>query len=97
MTFFAAVVFHVVTLSWIASTTPNVTYNIYRGHQKGVCATTPYVTGVTDVTFSDTVRSGAVWYYAVAAEDADGNVSTCTPELKCVIERVNPFCKFEVN
>jgi hypothetical protein len=68
---------HAANLSWTASGTPNVTYNIYRATTSPVPLTTPYAS-TSGTTFKDTnanVTPGATYYYAVTAS-ANGVQST---------------------
>jgi hypothetical protein len=54
-----------VILNWNASTTPGVTYSIFRGWLPG--SETYYVGGLTDTTFTDHMPSGdGYWYYVNA-------------------------------
>lgn len=67
---------HAAHLSWTASTTSGVTYNIYRSTTSPVPLTTPYAS-TSGTTFTDTnanLTPGATYYYAVTAV-ANGNQS----------------------
>jgi fibronectin type 3 domain-containing protein len=70
--------FRGVTLNWFIS--PGATsFNIYRSTTSGGEGTTPYKTGVTNNTFTDTaVTNGTTYYYTVAALSADGATSLTT-------------------
>jgi len=58
---------HQVVLSWTASTTSGVTYNVWRGTTTGT--ETKYQSGISGVTYTDTaVNSGSVYYYYVTAQ-----------------------------
>jgi hypothetical protein len=60
---------HAAKLSWTASTTSGVTYNVYRSTTTPVPLTTPYAT-TSGTTFTDTnanLTPGATYYYAVTA------------------------------
>lgn len=77
-----------VTLSWTASTTSGVTYNLYRGTVAGVCSgtPTPYVTGISGTTYTDAanIPSGGTLYYNVSAVKG-GVESACDGELQVQI------------
>jgi len=78
---------HSVSLSWNASTTSGVQYNIYRGTQH----TGPYPTKLTSspqaaTTFTDsTVQSGATYYYVVTAVDSNQQESDYSNEALAAI------------
>jgi subtilase family serine protease len=60
------------TLSWTASAGAT-SYNIYRSLTKGGEGATPYKTGVTGTSFTDTgLTDGTTYYYTVTAVDALG-------------------------
>ena len=72
---------HSVTLTWTASTTPNVSYNIYRSTTSGGTYTKIGSVGVGVVTFTDTTSlAGQTYFYktravdATSTESADSNV-----------------------
>jgi hypothetical protein len=79
---------HKVTLSWTASTTSGVTYNLYRGPTTGVCngTPTPYVTGITTNSYADTagLSDGQTLFYNVSAVKG-GAESACDGELQVQI------------
>jgi trimeric autotransporter adhesin len=79
---------HAVVLSWTASTTSGVTYNLYRGAAAGVCSgtPTPYVTGISGTTYTDTTNlvDGQTIYYNVSASKG-GAESACDGELQVQI------------
>lgn len=79
---------HQVTLSWTASTTAGVTYNIYRGSAAGVCSgsPTPYQTGISTTQFVDTtgLADGQTLYYNVSAVKG-GAESACDGEIQVQI------------
>jgi fibronectin type 3 domain-containing protein len=64
---------HSVTLSWKASTTSGVGYNVYRGTQhSGSYPLKLNSSPQSATTFTDsTVQSGATYFYVVTAEDAN--------------------------
>ncbi len=65
---------HAANLSWTASTTPNVTYNVYRATASTGPFTTPLnsspITGITYV--DNTVQAGQTYYYVATAVAANG-------------------------
>ena len=64
---------HYTTLNWVASTTPNVTYNIYRSTTAGVYPPTPLASSGTATTYTDmTVTAGVTYYYVVTAVNSGG-------------------------
>jgi hypothetical protein len=76
-----------VTLSWVASVTPGVTYNIYRGTTSGG----PYSTKVNSspivgTSFTDTsVVSGQTYYYVARSVDASGTESVNSNQATAVV------------
>jgi len=80
---------HSVTLSWNASTTPGVTYNIYKGTAKGVCngSPTPYATGINALQYVDTVglTDGQTIFYNVSDVGTGGAESACDGEVQVLI------------
>jgi hypothetical protein len=79
---------HKTTLTWTLSTTPGVTYSIYRSNTPGACSQTakPFVTGVTANTYVDSAVPFGVWYYNVAAVNAKG-ISCSALEQRCQVFR----------
>lgn len=79
---------HAVTLTWTASTTAGVTYNVYRGTAVGVCSgtPTPYASGISSTQFVDTANlsDGQTIYYNVSAVKG-GAESACDGELQVLI------------
>jgi fibronectin type 3 domain-containing protein len=76
---------HTVVLTWSESTT-GVTFNVYRGTSSGVCSgtPTPYATGVTLLTYTDTsVVEGTTYFYAVSA--VKGGESACSSEAQASV------------
>lgn len=68
-----------VTLRWSASTTPGVTYWVYRGTSSG--GETPYRSGVTGTGFTDTsVARAVVYWYKVTAVSSAGAESAPSNE-----------------
>jgi hypothetical protein len=77
---------HSVVLSWAASTSTVVGYNVYRGTQSGG----PYavLTGSPDASTSYTdnsVQAGQTYYYVVTAVDGSGNESVDSNQAQAVI------------
>lgn len=77
---------HTVTLNWAASTTPNVSYNIYRASTSGG----PYIkiglVGVGVVTYTDsTALAGQTYYYVARAVDSTNTESANSNEAKAVV------------
>jgi Putative Ig domain/Abnormal spindle-like microcephaly-assoc'd, ASPM-SPD-2-Hydin len=66
---------HSVVLTWAASPTSGVTYNVFRGTTSGGETTTPVNTSpITLLTFTDTnVTPGGTYYYTVEAVDSAGS------------------------
>ena len=61
-----------VTLNWAASSGA-ASYNIYRSAASGAEGSTPYQTGITATSFTDTgLTNGAVYYYEVSAVNTVG-------------------------
>ena len=73
---------HTVSLSWKASSTPNVQYNIYRSTQHlGPYSRKLNPAPVSATTFTDsTVQSGATYYYVVTAVDQNSAESDYSNE-----------------
>ncbi len=62
-----------VSLNWTASTSSNVTYNVYRGTTTGGPYPTQIDSGLPGTTATDsTVVSGQTYYYVVTAENSNG-------------------------
>lgn len=81
---------HTVSLTWIASTTSSVTYNLYRGTSAGVCngTPTPYATGITTTSYLDTNVQAGTYYYNVSAVSATGGESTCDGEVQITVPNI---------
>jgi cellulose 1,4-beta-cellobiosidase len=77
---------HAAKLSWTASTTPSVTYNVYRATASTGPFTTPLNSSpITGTTYTDTaVTAGQTYYYVVTAvassgtQSADSNTAQAT-------------------
>jgi hypothetical protein len=80
---------HTVALSWTASTTSGVTYNLYRGTAAGVCngTPTPYATGITGTSYLDSTPLPGTSFYNVSAvgltgeSGCDGEISVNVPNI----------------
>jgi fibronectin type 3 domain-containing protein len=76
-----------VSLSWTASTSSVVGYNVYRGTASGG----PYSTKLTSSPVNDTnfvdssVQSSSTYYYVATAVDSDSVESTYSNQAKAVI------------
>jgi hypothetical protein len=66
---------HSVALTWSASPTGGVTYNVFRGTSSGGEGTTPInPSAITSLTYADTnVTPGSSYYYTVEAVDSGGS------------------------
>lgn len=79
------------TLTWATSTTPNVTYNVWRatvmgGEDSPATATLLNPVPLTTLTFTDTtVMSGITYYYVVRSVNSTGTASTDSNEVMAVI------------
>jgi hypothetical protein len=66
---------HMASLTWTASTSPNVTYNVYRGTSPG-SYTKLNSTSIGTTNYTDsTVQAGQTYYYVATAVDVSGNES----------------------
>ena len=73
---------HRVTLTWQASTTKNVRYNIYRGPTPGFHPNKLNSSPIDGLTFIDTtVKSRTRYYYVGRAVDATGHESSDSNEV----------------
>jgi len=81
---------HSVVLSWTASTSSGVQYNLYRGSSSGVCAgtPTPYITGISTTTITDFGVPAGTYYYAVSAYTATGGESACSSEVQVSVPNI---------
>ena len=76
---------HSVALAWTASTTPNVTYKVYRGNTTGGPYTYLASAG-TATTYRDmTVQSGLTYYYVVTSLDGNSNESVNSNQATAVV------------
>jgi hypothetical protein len=79
---------HAANLSWTASTTPNVTYNVYRATAPTGPFTTPLNTApIVGTTYKDTtVQAGQTYYYVATAVAANGTESDfSSPAIQATI------------
>lgn len=81
---------HSVSLSWTASTTAGVTYNLYRGSSSGVCSgtPTPYKTGISGTSYVDLNVSPGTYFYNVSAVGTGGE-STCDGEVQVTVPSIS--------
>ena len=76
---------HSVSLNWVASTTPNVTYNIYRTATSSMYSSTPLASSGATTSYTDiTVQFGQTYYYVVTASSA-GSESVPSNEVPATI------------
>lgn len=78
---------HAAKLSWTASSTANVTYNVYRSTSAAGPFTTPLNSSpISGTTYSDTaVQPGQTYYYAVTAVASNGTQSATTSPVQATI------------
>jgi hypothetical protein len=79
---------HSVSLSWTASTSPNVGYNVYRGTTSGGPYPTKVNSSLVDGTsyVDSTVQAGQTYYYvATAVDKSNNNESTYSNQAQAVI------------
>ena len=82
----AAATTHSVVLTWTASPTSGVTYNVYRSTTSGSCKTTTVATGLTVLTFTDNaVTNGATYFYSVDAQNGGGKSACTSPDVQVLI------------
>ena len=81
-----APVAHSVSLSWVASTSTVVGYNIYRGSVSGGPYALLNSTPNAGVSYTDmAVTAGQTYYYVVTAVDASGNESIVSNEVSATV------------
>jgi hypothetical protein len=74
---------HTATLSWTASTTPNVSYNIYRSSTAGGPYTKVGSVGVGVVSYIDTqALAGQTYFYVVRAVDSTNTESANSNQVQ---------------
>jgi ASPM-SPD-2-Hydin domain-containing protein/BACON domain-containing protein len=78
---------HSVSLSWVASTTPNVVgYNIYRGTVSGGPYAVLNASPNVGLTYTDmAVTAGQTYYYVVTAVDSSGNESVVSNQAAVTV------------
>lgn len=77
---------HSVLLTWTASATSGVTYNVYRSLTSGSCKTTTVATGLTATTFTDNaVTNGSTYFYSVDAQNGGGKSACTSPDVQVLI------------
>jgi hypothetical protein len=77
---------HSVSLTWAASAAANVTgYNVYRATSAAGPYTLVSSVGLATSYTDNTVQSGTVYYYVVAAVDAQSNISPYSNQVQAVI------------
>lgn len=77
---------HTVSLSWTASTTPSVNYNIYRATTSGGYTTPLNSSPIPGTTFSDcSVTPGLTYYYVIRSVDSTGMESGNSTEVVATI------------
>jgi putative glycosyl hydrolase-like family 15 (GHL15) protein/type IX secretion system substrate protein len=77
-----------IVLTWNASTTPRVTYSVYRGWLPG--SETYYAGSLTDTTFTDNnVTSGVGYWYYVTAVLSDCDSASSPEKLKYAVSHNN--------
>jgi fibronectin type 3 domain-containing protein len=76
---------HSVSLSWAASTSGVIVYNVYRGSVSGG----PYArvsSNDTGLSYTDSaVSGGQTYYYVVTAVDSTGTESTYSNQVQAVV------------
>jgi hypothetical protein len=78
---------HAANLGWTASTTPNVTYNVYRATASTGPFTTPLNSSpITGTTFTDTtVQAGQTYYYVATAVASGIESAASSPPIQATI------------
>jgi hypothetical protein len=81
---------HTVSLTWTASTTAGVTYNLYRGSSPGVCngSPTPYASNISGTSYLDTNTPAGTYFYNVSAVGSTGE-SACDGEVSVTVPNIN--------
>jgi hypothetical protein len=74
-----------VALTWVASTTPSVSYKVYRGTVSGGPYTFLSSAGTTTSFTDSNVQSGITYYYVVTAVDSSSNESVYSNQTQAVI------------
>jgi fibronectin type 3 domain-containing protein len=78
---------HTVTLNWTASTTTNVSYNIYRSGTSNGTYTKIGSVGVGVLTYTDsTALAGQTYFYVATAVDSSNNESAySSPPVQAIV------------
>jgi hypothetical protein len=77
---------HTVSLSWAASTSTVVGYNVYRGTQSGGPYAVLNSAADASTNYTDsTVQAGQTYYYVVTAVDSSGNESVNSNQAQAVV------------
>jgi Abnormal spindle-like microcephaly-assoc'd, ASPM-SPD-2-Hydin len=77
---------HVVNLSWIASQSKNVSYQVYRGEASGGPYTRLTASAITALGYSDSdVESGTEYFYVATSVDKHGTESLYSQEIAVTI------------
>jgi hypothetical protein len=77
---------HSVTLNWTLSTTPNVSYVVYRSAASGGPYTKLASTALNTASYVDNgIAAGQTYYYVTTAVDGSGNESVVSNEASAVI------------
>jgi hypothetical protein len=78
---------HTVTLTWVASTSPNITgYDVYRGDASGGPYTKLDSSPVTGTAYTDTtVEAGQTYYYVTTAVNSQGVQSSDSNQATAVV------------
>jgi len=77
---------HSVALSWTASTSSVVGYNVYRSTTSGGPYTLITSSAITGTTFTDNAaQAGVTYFYVVTAVDSSGNESVNSNEASATV------------
>ena len=74
-------------LTWTASSTPNVVYNVYRGFQSG--QEQLYASGIQGQSYADTGIANGIWYFYKVSAVANGTESAMSNEAGWVLGQIN--------
>lgn len=70
---------HSVKLDWLASATPGVTYDVFRGNAPGAESATPIASSLTALTYLDTAAPDAACWTVKAKLVSGGNALYSAP------------------
>jgi len=76
---------HYVSLSWTASTTPSVTYNVYRSTTSGSYSTPLASAGANTSYIDSAVAAGQTYYYVVTAVSGSTESAYSNPAAQAAI------------